>query len=63
MGSVESVEGTLTRTEADARIQGYKDGDRQLRHYGGFNPNDLIENNMEAQQMINKLLIPQFKQL
>ncbi|KAA6379687.1 MAG: hypothetical protein EZS28_024787 [Streblomastix strix] len=54
---------SITMEEADAAIQGYKGGVRQQRHYGGYDPNNLIESNVEAQQMINNLLIPQSKQL
>ncbi|KAA6393060.1 MAG: hypothetical protein EZS28_011414 [Streblomastix strix] len=57
------VDPSISRQEADAGIQGYKGGVRQKRHQGGYDPNDLIESNVEAQQMINNLLIPQSKQL
>ncbi|KAA6378434.1 MAG: hypothetical protein EZS28_026040 [Streblomastix strix] len=53
---------TITIEEADAAIQGFKGKVRQQRIYGGFNPNDLIESNIEAQQMVNDLLIPQSQQ-
>ncbi|KAA6381799.1 MAG: hypothetical protein EZS28_022675 [Streblomastix strix] len=57
------VDPSISRQEADAGIEGYKGGVRQKRHYGEYNPNDLIESNVEAQQMINSLLIPKSKQL
>ncbi|KAA6396631.1 MAG: hypothetical protein EZS28_007843 [Streblomastix strix] len=57
------VDPSISRQEADAGIQGYKRGFRQKRHYGGYDPNDLIESNVEAQQMINNLLIRQSQQL
>ncbi|KAA6378402.1 MAG: hypothetical protein EZS28_026071, partial [Streblomastix strix] len=53
---------TITIEEADAAIQGFKGKVRQQRIYGGYDPNDLIESNREAQQLINDLLIPQSKQ-
>ncbi|KAA6317002.1 MAG: hypothetical protein EZS28_055167, partial [Streblomastix strix] len=54
---------SISRQEADAGIQGYKGGVRQKRYYGGYDPNDLIESNVEAQQMINQYLVPQQQQL
>ncbi|KAA6401237.1 MAG: hypothetical protein EZS28_003237 [Streblomastix strix] len=57
------VDPSISRQEADAGIQGYKGGVRQKRHYGGYDPNDLIESNVEAQQMINQYLVPQQQQL
>ncbi|KAA6366598.1 MAG: hypothetical protein EZS28_037875 [Streblomastix strix] len=53
---------TITIEEADAAIQGYKGKVRQQRIYGRYNPQDLIESQKEAQQLINNLLIPQSQQ-
>ncbi|KAA6356983.1 MAG: hypothetical protein EZS28_047490 [Streblomastix strix] len=53
---------TITIEEADAAIQGFKGKVRQQRIYGGHDPNDLIQSNIEAQQLINDLLIPQSQQ-
>ncbi|KAA6396674.1 MAG: hypothetical protein EZS28_007797 [Streblomastix strix] len=53
---------SITTKEADAAIQGFKGKVRQQRIYGGYNPQDLIESNIEAQQLINNLLIPQSQQ-
>ncbi|KAA6356110.1 MAG: hypothetical protein EZS28_048363 [Streblomastix strix] len=63
MGSIQSVKGKLSKAEADAGIQGYKGQSRQLRHYGGYDPNDLVKSNREAQQLVNQILIPQSQQL
>ncbi|KAA6385382.1 MAG: hypothetical protein EZS28_019092 [Streblomastix strix] len=57
------VDPSITIEEADAAIQGYKGGVRQQRHYGGYQPNNLIESNVEAQQMIKDYLLPQSQQL
>ncbi|KAA6403116.1 MAG: hypothetical protein EZS28_001363 [Streblomastix strix] len=54
---------TFTIEEADAGIQRFKGKVRQQRIYGGYDPNDLIESNREAQQLVNNLLIPQSQQL
>ncbi|KAA6357774.1 MAG: hypothetical protein EZS28_046699, partial [Streblomastix strix] len=53
---------SITIEEADAAIQGFKGKVRQQRIYGGYNPQDLIESNREAQQLIDNLLIPQSQQ-
>ncbi|KAA6373064.1 MAG: hypothetical protein EZS28_031409, partial [Streblomastix strix] len=53
----------ITIEEADAGIQEYKGKVRQQRHNGGYDPNDLIESNREAQQLVYKLLIPESQQL
>ncbi|KAA6395522.1 MAG: hypothetical protein EZS28_008952 [Streblomastix strix] len=37
----------------DAGIQGYKGKVRQQRHYGGYDPNDLIETDVDNNQNIN----------
>ncbi|KAA6346035.1 MAG: hypothetical protein EZS28_052122, partial [Streblomastix strix] len=62
IGQLQTVQGRLNKEEADAAIQGFKGKVRQQRIYGGYNPQDLIESNREAQQLINDLLIPQSKQ-
>ncbi|KAA6384987.1 MAG: hypothetical protein EZS28_019486 [Streblomastix strix] len=54
---------TITIEEADAAIQGFKGKVRQQRIYGGYNPQNLIESNIEAQQMVNQYLVPQQQQL
>ncbi|KAA6384106.1 MAG: hypothetical protein EZS28_020367 [Streblomastix strix] len=54
---------TITTEEADTGIQGYKGKVRQQRHYGGYDSNDLIDSNREAQLLVNNLLIPQSQQL
>ncbi|KAA6369589.1 MAG: hypothetical protein EZS28_034884, partial [Streblomastix strix] len=45
IGQLETVQAdpTITIEEADAGIQGYEGKVRQLRHYGGYDHNDLIE--------------------
>ncbi|KAA6371444.1 MAG: hypothetical protein EZS28_033029, partial [Streblomastix strix] len=65
IGQLQTIEAdpTITIEEADAGIQGYKGKVRQQRHYGGYDPNDLIESNREAQQLVNNLLIPESQQL
>ncbi|KAA6398155.1 MAG: hypothetical protein EZS28_006320 [Streblomastix strix] len=43
---------SITIAEADAAIEVYKGYIRQLRHYGGYNPQDVIEN-ADTNQNIN----------
>ncbi|KAA6369941.1 MAG: hypothetical protein EZS28_034532 [Streblomastix strix] len=45
---IKKEDSTITEEEIDAAIEGYKGSVRQQRQYGGYDPNDLIENNKET---------------
>ncbi|KAA6389078.1 MAG: hypothetical protein EZS28_015396 [Streblomastix strix] len=57
------VDPSISILEADAGIEGYKWEVRQQRHYGGYHPNDLIEDQKETYSMVNQYLVTQQQQL